>query len=1358
VEPIQAIREVLQGRYEILSELGEGGFGTVYKALQLATGQAVAVKVLRLPEGASVQAHEKRIARFQREMQICAQMHHPNIVRLMDSGQAAGGVVYSVFSFVPGKNLGEVLAEEGGLDPVEARYFMLQALDALACAHAENVVHRDFKPANIMIIPTGARRNALILDFGIGALTQETRREEGARLTLTNESIGTPSYAAPEQLRGLPLTPRSDLYAWGLVFLECLSGKRVVDGATVAEVVFKQLSADPIPLPESLANHPLGHILRRVTAKEPEARNATAASLLRELEACDVSGLRQRTTVGHPAASFDATTATLNIEGLPPSTPRALRLVEGERRQITAVCCSLTARSLGAKPVEMEELDQLLGVEQEACIAVARRFDGHVAGALGDAVLFYFGYPTAREDDARRAARAALAMLAEIARAQPTLEAERKVRIDLRIGIHTGLVVARELREPTLSGLGYVVGGTPKIASRLGPLADPGSILVSSTTQRLLRKEFVFDASPIRINDDSTAPVDIFTLREGDPAAGFHEVPLVGRAQELATLLDRWDRVRGGEGQAVLIGGEPGIGKSRLARELAERIGDEPHAWLECRCTPDSATSAFYPIVDLLSRLLDPERTAAPEAKITRLEALLSRYGFELPEAMPLFAPLLAIPMPAKWAALDVSPQKQRELTRDAVLALLFEMAEKAPVALLIEDLHWADPSTLELLGQLVTEVGSARVLALFTARPELTPPWSPAAVLQLQLGRFGRAEVEQMAAKITSNRALPAEVLEQIASRTDGVPLFVEELVLSLIETGALVEKDGAYALAKPLAEVEIPATLRDSLMARLDRLGRAKETAQIAAAIGRELTFELLRAVSPLSEADAQEDLDRLVAAELMSRKRRLKNPAYLFKHALVRDAAYDSLLKRSREQIHARIAAALEEKFPEITSERPGLLAHHHAAAEQKVTAIKYAQQAAQGAIQRSAYAEAAESVRQAIGWLDAVPEGPERVDAELGLGMQGLLAVMSMRGYGDPEVAALLERSRVLLDSVGGQSPHAVPTLFATQLYHHVRAHRREARAICAQLLGIAHAAKDTLLEMASLTVLGHCGYIEGNLEESRANLERALALYDPQQHRTTAFMFGLDTRVLAQCCLSLVTWLLGYPETARKHGEAAVAWARELNHSTSVGMALLYLTGVPHYEGDRPHAIEVTSALIEIVDRYGLAMFKAFCGILRGWADNDPEAALRNVRILGATGQDIALSYWLSLPAEAEAARGNHDAAIAHLDECLRHAVAQEELYYVAELHRLKGTYLLARDPGSAPEAEACFRRAIAEAQERKEKMHELRATTHLCQLLRERGDVDEARGLLRPISGWFTEGLESGEIRAARALLVDLGG
>jgi TOMM system kinase/cyclase fusion protein len=1359
VDSIEAIRTVLQARYELVAQLGEGGFGTVYKARQLATGQFVAVKVLRLPEGSSTQAHEKRIIRFQREMQICAQMHHPNIVRLIDSGQAESSLVYSVFEFVPGKNLAEVIAEEGRLEPVEARYFMMQALDALACAHRAGVVHRDFKPANVMIIPTGARRNALVLDFGIGALTQETRREEGARLTLTNESIGTPSYAAPEQLLGHALTPRSDLYAWGLVFLECLTGKRVIDGETVAEVVFKQLSPDPIAIPDALADHPLGNILRRATAKDPAAREVTAESLLRALEACDVSGLRQRTgPVQLQPASADAATATVDIANVARFGPRSQRLIEGERRQITAVCCTLAATGIGAKAADMEELDQILGAKQETFTEIAGRFGGHVAGALGDSVLFYFGYPTAHEDDARRAARAALAMVAEVGKRHDALEAERQVRVDLRIGIHTGLVVTRELRDSTVTGPGYVVGTTPKLATRIGAMAEPGMILVSRGTQRLLRKEFVLDESGLRAVDDATAPVEIFVLREGRAASGLREVALVGRERELETLLDRWSRVRGGAGQVVIVGGEPGIGKSRIARELAEKIDDEAHTWLECRCTPDSANSAFYPIIDLLDRLLDPLREVKPESKIDRLEALLSLHGFDLSEAMPLFGPLLSISLAKKWAPLDVSAQKQREMTSNAVLALLFEIAEKEPVALVIEDLHWADPSTIELLGQLVSEVTSSRVLAIFTARPEFTAPWPATAVLQLHLGRLGRPEVEQMAAKITGGRALPVEVLDQIAIRTDGVPLFVEELILTIIETGALVEKDGRYTLAKPLSEVAIPATLRDSLVARLDRLGRAKETAQLAAAIGREFTFELLRAISPLDETEAQADLDKLVAAELVYRKRRLKNPAYLFKHALVRDAAYESMLKRSQQQVHGRIARALEAKFPEIVSERPELMAAHLAAAEQKREAIGYAQKAAMGALMRSALAEAIAHGRQAIAWLPAVEQERER--AELELGVNGIItpALMAAQGWTAPDLKATVDRSRDLF-AIVGESPHTAPTLWILFLYHHVAGGDRAlARGLAEQVLALAAASGDAGQLCVARCGLAQCALMEGDYTAAREHFDRSIALYDRAQHGGHAYIYGGDTMVKSAVICSLAVWYLGYPDTAQAMAAEGSAWAALLKHPNTMAEALLYQTFLQYERGNREETLRIAGELVALTIRTGAMAFMGYGSIFRCWAAGDLAGARGALGMMESFGTGLALSFYRAIVARVEAAHGHVDEAIERLDSARATGEKAGELVYLSAVARIKGELLLQRDAGAEALAEECFRRALTIAHDQQAKMLELEAAIALGQLLQKGGRGEEARALLAPLVGWFTEGTDTTQLGEARSLLSTLDG
>ncbi|WP_437735081.1 TOMM system kinase/cyclase fusion protein [Sorangium sp. So ce1335] len=1345
----QKIGAVLGDRYEILAELGEGGFGTVYKARQLATGQFVAIKVLQLGSSGAAQAREKRIARFQREMQLCGQLHHPNIVRLIDSGQADEAVVYSVFEFVPGKDLAQILAEEGPLDPREARHFMLQILDALGCAHAQGVIHRDLKPANLMIIPTGARRNVLVLDFGIGALTEEASRDEKARITLTNESVGTPAYAAPEQLRGQPPTPRSDLYAWGLVFLECLTGKRVIAGDTAADVIFNQLSAEPVAIPSTILDHPLGDILRRTTAKDAAARNVTTEGLLRELEECDVSGLRSRSAPARlqPAAS-DVRTQTVELAGQGSSGGLSRRLVEGERRQITAVCCTLTASSTGHGPVDTEELDQLLGLQQEACTMIARRFNGHVAGVLGDKVLFYFGYPTAREDAARRAAEAAREMAGDLLRRREALEAEREVRIDLRIGIHTGLVIARELRDPTIAGLGYVVGTTPKLATQLSAAAEPGRILVSGETQRLLRKHFALEEDGTRPLDGFDAPVEIFRLREGNVSGGLRDVPLVGRARELESLLERWGRVRDGAGQAVLVTGEPGIGKSRLARELEEKLHEEPHTWLASRCTPDSANSAFYPIVDLLERMVDPRREAKPDDRAEKLEALLSLHGFDLAEAMPLFAPLLSLTLPQRWAPLDVSPQKQRELTRNAVLLLLFEMAEKEPVALLIEDLHWADPSTLELLGQLIGEVGSSRVLALFTARPDFAPSWSPAAVLQIQLGRLDRSEVEQMTTKVTEGRALPAEVVDTIADRTDGVPLFVEELVLAMIETGVLIKNDELYALAKPLAEVAIPSTLRDLLVARLDGMGRAKETAQVAAAIGREFTLDLLSAASPRGDAEAREDLDRLVAAELVHRRRRLKSDAYLFKHALVRDAAYESMLKRSRQQVHARIAKALEEKTRETAVERPELLARHHAAAEQMREAVRYAQEAAMAALKRSAHAEALAHAREASGWLEFILDERARIEAELALDGIIVPALMGSQGFASSELERVLQRSRQLIDLLG-ESEHAFPNLWALALVSFSRDDIDDAVTLSMRLLDLATTTRDTSREQAARCLLGICYFSLGRLNEARAELSAAVDLYERHSPRDQILVYGVDCGVVALQYLGTVLAVQGLLDQALARSLDGDAWSRELNNRHAIASNLYGRCWVHQLRRERGTILSLSDEMRQITAAYGFAFFVPASEMLRAWAEKELEAAEAILATLVAARGMSGVALMASFVVELLVERGRHEEALRRLDE----AIAADRLrpqWYAADLLRLKGELLASSDPAHA---ESCLRQAAELAGAQGALLFELRASRALAELFLKQGRRAESRATLEPVLDRITEGLGCEDVLAARSLL-----
>ncbi|WP_437643981.1 TOMM system kinase/cyclase fusion protein [Sorangium sp. So ce362] len=1399
---------VFQERYEIVSALRESGFADVYKGRQLATGQMVAIKVMRPTGGGKPADVARRCARFHQEARFCAQLHHPNIVRLIDAGQTDEGTLYTIFEFVPGKNLAEVLAEEIALEPREARHLMLQILDALGCAHGQNVVHRDLKPSNIMIVSTGARRNALVLDFGIGALIAGAMEGIDAKLTPSNEILCTPAYAAPEQLLGQPVSVRSDLYAWGLVFLECLTGRPSIAGRSLQEVLLRQASSEPIPIPAVLLGHPLGTLLRRATLKNVSDRVVTASSLLRALEACDVEELSREDLVA-PARALDppmapdapegdgwvqsasetAPLARLPREGratpsdraaadtLPsPATPRlddtpsplegeraggaSAACLDGERRPLTVVCCAFTTSGAGLKSADVEELDDLLGEQQDVCSEIARRHRGRFAGALGDQILLHFGYPSAQEDDARRAARAALEIVEDVRARSARLEATRGLSLEVQVGLHTGLVIAGQCPRYTQH-----LGTTPQIASRLSALAAPGTIVVSGDAFRLLRSRFTLEQVTSHDLSYADRPVAIYRMGQeiavapqDQDTAGRDTEPLIGRSQELDLLLQRWGQVRQGIGQSILVTGGPGIGKSRLSWELARRLHGDWHSCLECRCTPDRRNSALHPMIELLDRLIDPGRDDAPGRRLARLEGLLSRRGFDLEETVPLFAALLSIPLEARYSAPQDPPPRQKERTLNALATMLFDMAEERPVLFMVEDLQWADPTSLEWLGMLIVDVPSTRLMALLTARPEFSPPWSTSGMLQIQLGRLDRSHVEHMVARLAGGRSLPEPLLAQVVERTDGVPLFVEELTRMVLESGSLVDEGDHYTLSEPISALAIPTTLRGLLMARLDRLGRAKETARIAAVLGREFSLKVLSAVSTLDGELVQEDLDRLMAADLVHRKRRLNNPTYLFKHVLIRDAAYESLSKRSRQKLHARVARTLEERFPEIAAARPDLLAHHHAAAEQKQQAIAYAETAAERALKRPANAddnEAVLHVTQALGWLEAITDDRERALAELRLNSLLIMALLERRGYMLQELAAAVKRCEELSDAFG-DSPMTAPTLWAMFWYHNFRSHRREARALTERLLGMATRSQDTGQLVASTVLLGNCLFFEGKLAEARPHLARGIALYDPA-HREQVALYGFDPKTNGQYTLALLLYLMGSPAQAFAQGEAAVAWARELDHPNTLGMALLHLAGVYHYGHEREKVAAVTDALVQLTERH-LLWFKELCWAMRSWAERDLEKLRRDVEAIRRTGQKMGLPYWLSLVAELEAERGQHEAAVERLAGCLLLAAELGDVYYVPELYRLKALSLRACGAHAEQESERCLRQSIAIAREQGSRMIELRSTLSLCRTLVRQDRRDEARPLLREIDGWPVECADLPEFAEARTLYQELAG
>jgi TOMM system kinase/cyclase fusion protein len=1294
---------MFEGRYELLAKLGEGGFGTVFKARQRATGQTVALKVMRSPERGGATRADTRVARFLREARICAGLHHPNIVHVVESGQTGDGSLFTSFAFAPGVNLADLLAREGALAPAEARHLMLQVLDALACAHKQGVIHRDLKPSNIMVIPTGARRNALVLDFGIGAIIENKPGEARTPLTGSNDTLGTPGYGAPEQWRGVEPSPRADLFAWGLVFLECLTGRPVYGAGTAAEIFYQQLGPAPVPIPAALERHPLGDILRKATLKDVALRDVTAAGLLEALEACDLRGLSRDAILDiggcpigpagrsrPPSLLTEANGAFFNGQGA-----LELTAVAGERRQLTAMCCHLRASAGALAGLDVEDHDDVLRAAIAVCARVAGSHNGRVISALGDELLVYFGYPRAEEDDTRRAARAALA-IARAAREESERLVARGVGIEVGIGVHTGLVVAGEI--VGAAGASVAVGATPRLAARLASLAPAGWVTVTAETHRLLRASFELEANGTRDIEGIAAPVEIFRLHQerAGQTPGLtpdgSKAPLVGRDHEIELLLERWRRVSAGAGQCSLVTGEPGIGKSRLARELRDRMAKEAHLFIEGRCSPDTQNSALFPVVELLGRALGLEQEREPRGKVARLEAKLGGYGFSLTEAMPLFSPLFSLPLDARYVPLDVSSQRQKTLTLNAIASLLFTMAERTPVVLLVEDLHWADATTLELLAQLVREAPSAPMCILMTARPEFSPAFSTSGMLQLPLGRLDRPQIEAMVMELVGRKTLPPAFIDQVVSRADGIPLFVEELTRMMLESGILVERGGGYELSGRLSDLEIPGTLRALLTVRLDRLERAKETAQLAAALGREFSVEVLSAASPLGPAAVQEDLDKLTAAGLVLRKRRPKDAVAIFKHALVRDAAYESLSRGAKQRAHARIAATLGECFPEVARARPDLLAHHHAAADQKEQAIVYADKASQQALQRSAYAEAMAHASNVVQWVGALPpvEG-----AEVELAANGVLtqAMMAFRGWADPQVKATVDRSAALLQTLDRTSAHKVPHLWFLFTYHHVASNRRAARVVAEELVAIAEGSGDQGLRAAAATLHGIALFVDGDHAAAREALERAIGLYDPNLHRDHGARFGLDSLVMARTLLAQLRWFSGDGESASQLVTTALEWAREVGHVPSIAIGLVYGCMVYQLAGDKPAVASMTGEVLSLAGRYGLPAYEGYAAIVHGWATGDEQHVQAILDGLAYMGCKLSLSYFSSLRADTLAERGRLDEAIACIDGCLLFCRENDEHYYEPELYRRRAMYQLRRVPSGDEQARASLEEA-----------------------------------------------------------------
>jgi len=963
---------------------------------------------------------------------------------------------------------------------------------------------------------------------------------------------------------------------------------------------------------------------------------------------------------------------------------------EAERRQLTVMFCDLVGSTALSERLDPEELREVVRAYQQVCSEVVDRFEGHIAQYLGDGLLVYFGYPLAHEDDAQRAVRTGLGIVEEVRNLNKNLRQDSGVTLAVRVGIHTGLVVIGEMgggdKHEQLA-----LGDTPNIAARVQGIAEPDTVVISLATYRLIQGFFICQDLGLYALRGLSLPMEVYqVLKESgvqsrlEVAAKVGLTPLVGREQEMELLLERWRQAQEGLGQVILLSGEAGIGKSRLVRVLKERIVQERHRWLESRCSPYYQNSTLYPMIDLLQRMLGFRREDSPEEKLNKLERALGEHGLPLAKGVPLFASLLSVPLSDRYPPLNLSPQKQKQKTLEALLAWLMEGTEKRPALIIVEDLHWADPSTLELLGLLIDQAPTARILTVLTFRSEFYPLWPPRSYLiQIMLNRLAHSQVEVMVEKITGGKKLPVEVLRQIVVKTDGVPLFVEELTKMVLESGWLRTREDRYELTGPLPPLAIPVTLQDSLMARLDRLTTVKEVAQLGAVLGREFTYELLQAVSSLDERTLQRELERLVETELLYQRGLPPQARYIFKHALIQEAAYESLLKSKRQQYHHRVAQVLEEQFPEIVETRPELLAYHYMRAGLKEEAIAYWQKAGEKAIERSTHVEAIGHLTKGLELLKTLPESPWRIRQELAL--QTILgpALMNVKGYATPEVEEAYMRVRELYQQVG-ETEQLFPVLSGLWLFYNVRAELQTARELAEQLLSLAQGAQDPARLLQAHHASWPTLFCLGELVTARAHLEQGITLYNSQQYRSQAFLYiGHDPGVCCRNHAAHILWYLGYADQALREIRDALALAHELAHPFSLAQAQGFAAWLYQLCREGPITQEQAEATLTLCTKQGFPLWTAWGMILRGWAlveQGQPEEGIAQMRqglaAWRATGSQLYLSYFLALLAEAYGKVGRAEEGLTVLTEALEIVNRHKERFYEAELYRLRGELLL----------------------------------------------------------------------------------
>jgi class 3 adenylate cyclase/predicted ATPase len=1121
----------------------------------------------------------------------------------------------------------------------------------------------------------------------------------------------------------------------------------------------------------------LGGWLRKLGLEHYEAafrENKIDDTVLPSLTAEDLKDLGvgfvgdRRKLLDAIAALRAGASAPTPLSDAPPATDEAAT-DNAERRQVTVMFSDLVGSTALSARMDLEDLREVISAYQTCVAETVRRFGGFVARYMGDGVLIYFGYPAAHEDDAERAVRAGLALIDAVA-ALPAPEP-----LQVRIGVATGMVVVGDLLGSGEAQEHDIVGETPNLAARLQAIAEPNTVVIAEATHRLLGSLFELQDLGLKDLKGIAGPVESFAvLRASSVESRFEAMhpgvltALVGREEELELLLRRWAKAKTGEGQVVLLSGEAGIGKSRLAAALMEEIAAEPHTRLRYFCSPQHTDSALYPIIGQFERAAGFAHGDTPQTKVDKLDALLAQSSTSRQDAA-LFAELLSLPDDGRYPALELAPEQRRQKTLEALDLQLETLARSGPVLTIAEDAHWGDPTSLEAFGRTVDRIANLPVLLIVTFRPEFEAPWvGQPHVTALALNRLGHRNVDTMIDRVIGNKLLPANIRKDIIERTDGIPLFVEEMTKAVLEAGGELEAMQTAA-AVPSPALAVPASLHASLMARLDRLGPAKEVAQIGAAIGREFSHALLAAVVRKPEAELGSELDRLIRAGLLFRKGVPPHATYLFKHALVQDAAYGTLLREPRRALHARIAEALESRFAETSESQPEILARHCTEAGLIEKAAGLWGKAGQRSLDRSALVEAAAQLTRALEQIATLPGTPALRREQIKLQVALITPLIHVKGYAAAETKAAAKQARLLIEQAEALGePSEEPLLLFSVLYAFWVANFGAfngdvCRDLAAQFLALAEKQRATVPLMIGHRIVGSSLLFTGDIAEGRGHFDQALALYDPAEHRSLATRFGQDTRMTLLSYRSLALWLLGCPEAALSDADEALKNSREIGQAATLMFALRITQTTYGLCGNRVATAAHAQELVALAEEKGAPFWKAFGMMnqgsvlaLTGRASGATEMLISGIAAYRTTGATIFLPFYLPHLARAHAELGQFEEAWRCIGQAMRAAETTKEKWCEAEIHRTAGEITLLSPAPDAAKAQAHFERALAIARAQQAKSWELRAATSLARLWRDQGKRQQARELLAPIYGWFSEGFDTRDLKEAKALLDEL--